>query len=451
MEARPGPSPEPVPTGEGEGLGHLPEALVRAAVEAAVVVARLRADADTSAAPPRAMRPFLRFTRLPDRAVEVVGRVLDDDAELRQLVRDSTTEELVGRSSWLFLDRPPGWEHELAGLAAAARTAQGEAGQRQAESVASKRLAAAEDARRRSDAAAERLRAEISEVRGQLVAERRSRHLAETEAGRVRRRASEVESDVERLQATVAGLEAVLEVRTNEALAVGSAPDVPRREAPAASGVSSTVDPAELGAALAAAVEASARLDAALADISRALAPLLGAGVDEAAATSSRPAGAATVPRRRPRSLPPAVLDDSVEAAEHLLRGEQVVVLVDGYNLTKLARPEIDLSEQRRWLIDAAVESSTRTGARFEIVFDGADDRGSAPADLGRRTGVQVRFSPAGVEADDVVLARAAALAAVPVVVASDDRRVQAGARRLGVNVVGARQLLAAMKRPLGR
>ena len=441
---------EPVPAGEGEDLVHLPEALVRAAAEAAVVMARLRADADPSVAPPRVMRPFLRFTRLPDRAVEVVRRVLDDDPELRQLVRDSTSEELVGRSSWLFLDRPAGWEDELAALAVAARAEQGEAGQRQAESAASKRLAGAEDARRRAEAVAERLRAEISEARGQLVAERRSRHLAETEAGRVRRRATEVESDLERLRATVAGLEAVLEARRSDEQGAAGGQSAPQPEAPAAEDASSSVDRAQLGAALGAAVEASARLDAALADLSRSLAPLLDAD-GEAETTRRTLAGSPTVPSRRPLPLPPAVLDDSVEAAEHLLRRERVLVLVDGYNVTKLARPELGLAEQRRWLVDAAVESSTRTGARFEIVFDGAGDRGSAPADLGRRAGVQVRFSPAGVEADDVVLARASGLATVPLVVASDDRRVQDGARRLGVNVVGARQLLAAMKRPIGR
>ncbi len=128
-----------------------------------------------------------------------------------------------------------------------------------------------------------------------------------------------------------------------------------------------------------------------------------------------------------------------------------MIVLVDGYNLTKRARPELALADQRRWLVDASVETATRTGAHFEVVFDGADDRERAPADLHRRRGVQVRFSPTGTEADDVVVQRAETLAGEPVVVASDDRRVRDGAQRVGANVVGAAQLLAAMKRPLER
>jgi predicted RNA-binding protein with PIN domain len=155
------------------------------------------------------------------------------------------------------------------------------------------------------------------------------------------------------------------------------------------------------------------------------------------------------VERRRPTPLPPGTFDDSVEAAGHLVRVEGVRVLVDGYNVTKSARPELALSEQRRWLTDAAVELAARTGARVELVFDGADERPSAPANLGRRQGVQVRFSAEGVEADDLLLELIEGLPRhVPVVVASDDRRVRDGAERRGANVVSTAQLLTVLGRP---
>lgn len=454
----------PVPAGPepgGAAVLDLPDRLVRPAVEAAVAVARLGAEADPPVAAPRGLRPFLDFTRLPDRAVGAAWRVLDDHPEFRHLVRDSTSEDLIGRASWLFLDRPEGWRDELGGLAAEARAELGEASRRQAESSASKRLTAAEDARRRADDVAARAQAEVAELKDQLAAERRSRHLAETEAGRLRRRASEAEAEVESLRSSVARLEAAPEARAPERRPAEppgtSSPEPPAPPAPVAEEMAArdhlAADRRGLASAHAAAVDAAEALSAALADIARRLEPSSPtAPVSGVAPPPPRlpPAERAVLRRRRPLPLPPALLDDSVEAAEHLLRIGSVLVLVDGYNLTLLARPELALSEQRQWLVDAAIESATRTGARFEIVFDGADDRGSAPAHLGRRIGVQVRFSPTGVQADDVLLERVGALEAWPVVVASDDRRVRDGARELGANVVGARQLLAALKRPVG-
>jgi predicted RNA-binding protein with PIN domain len=148
--------------------------------------------------------------------------------------------------------------------------------------------------------------------------------------------------------------------------------------------------------------------------------------------------------------LPPGTFDDSVEAAGHLVRMAGVWVLVDGYNVTKSARPELTLVDQRQWLADAAVELAARTGARIELVFDGADERASAPADLGRRLGVQLRFSAEGIEADDVLLDLVEKLPqGLPVVVASDDRRVREGARQRGANVLTTAQLLTVLGRPL--
>jgi predicted RNA-binding protein with PIN domain len=148
-----------------------------------------------------------------------------------------------------------------------------------------------------------------------------------------------------------------------------------------------------------------------------------------------------------PVALPPAVFEDDVAAAEHLLRVPRVLVLVDGYNVTITARGGAALPDQRRWLIDATAEAAARTGAEFVVVFDGLADEGSA-GDGPRRRGVQVRFTPAGVEADDEVLDLLAALPVDrPVVVVSDDHRVRGGGRRLGANVIGVDQLVAALRR----
>jgi predicted RNA-binding protein with PIN domain len=142
---------------------------------------------------------------------------------------------------------------------------------------------------------------------------------------------------------------------------------------------------------------------------------------------------------RRRVPLPPAVFDDSIEAADLLVRAPDVVVLVDGYNVTKGAHPELALAEQRQWLLDAVGGLAARCDAELYLVFDGAGDVESAPAHGPRRSTVHVRYTAAGVEADDDVLGLVATVPIRrPVVVVSDDRRVREGAAGLGAHLVGS-------------
>jgi predicted RNA-binding protein with PIN domain len=151
-------------------------------------------------------------------------------------------------------------------------------------------------------------------------------------------------------------------------------------------------------------------------------------------------------PVRAPVRLPPGVLDDSIEAAEHLLRTPGAVLLVDGYNISQAAWFGRPIAEQRARLVDALTELHARTGVEAEVVFDGAEHERVAAT--GTRSAIRVRFSPASVEADDVVLELVArARIDRPVIVASSDNRVREGARRHGANLVTARQLLGALRR----
>src|SRR5207248_1232256 len=109
-------------------------------------------------------------------------------------------------------------------------------------------------------------------------------------------------------------------------------------------------------------------------------------------------------PRRIPARLPPAVFDDSPEAAEHLLRLNGVMVLVDGYNVSKMRWPELPIPEQRRRLVDALGGLGARTGADVHVVFDGVEQVEPPPPPERRRM-VRVTFSPEDVEADDVLVA----------------------------------------------
>jgi predicted RNA-binding protein with PIN domain len=162
----------------------------------------------------------------------------------------------------------------------------------------------------------------------------------------------------------------------------------------------------------------------------------------------SRPAGAARrrrPNRRTPLPLPGGVFADTTEAATHLVRQPGVLLVVDGYNVAKLGWPDEPLPVERERLLDALEELVARHGTAVHVVFDGADVW-TAPSTRRRR--LRVEFSPAGVSADDVIVEMVGSLPAErPIVVATNDGEVRAGARAGGANVVSSQQLLAVARR----
>jgi predicted RNA-binding protein with PIN domain len=170
------------------------------------------------------------------------------------------------------------------------------------------------------------------------------------------------------------------------------------------------------------------------------------AGVGTGAGTDAA-ADRWTSARRMPVRLPGGLFDDSVEAAEHLLRTPGAVLLVDGYNVSMTAWPDLPVAAQRRRLVTSLGELALRTSTPAEVVFDGADVD-AVPVPAPARSLLRVRFSPPDVEADDVVLDLVAQLpVARPVIVVSSDNRIRDGARRLGANLVHARQLAELLAR----
>jgi predicted RNA-binding protein with PIN domain len=151
--------------------------------------------------------------------------------------------------------------------------------------------------------------------------------------------------------------------------------------------------------------------------------------------------------RRTPLALPGGVFDDSIEAAEHLLRVPGAALVVDGYNVTMFGWPELGKSAQRSRLLNALSDLALRTATDVELVFDGAEVEAlPAPPSGGAR--VRVRFSPPDIEADDVIIDLVGCIPAVtPVIVASSDNRVRAGVQRLGANVLHNHQLVGVLRR----
>ena len=430
----------PRPGGRGAARLIAIDALLRRALTAAVEVARAGAMSDPPLPAPTGLQPFLRFARLPPAALAVARKVLDADADFRARVAETTGEDVVGREGWLFLTRPPGWEAEFD--AATLERTENEA------AIDEER--AEEDARRkvvRLEAGVARLESEIAGMARELAVARDS--LAEE------RRASN--DATKRRDALDARLTTVREERDRHRFdAQAAAKEVARLKAALAAhreGV--TVDTEAVSRAVVDATAAADRLRSALHSATLALRSPDDA--DNIATVAERPSPPrrssrqsssptrAGAERRQPVRLPPAVLDDSDEAANALVRVNGMVLLVDGYNVAMLGWPARPIPEQRSRLVDALAQLVARTGADVEVVFDGADDPPGGV--LPDRRGVRVSFSPPDVEADDVVIARAAQVPVHrPVTVASNDRRVQDGVRAAGANVISSAQLLAVLR-----
>ncbi|MEA2974143.1 MAG: hypothetical protein QOG82_2601 [Actinomycetota bacterium] len=488
------------PTASGPGgLSPAGDTLLRPALEAAVAVARAGEEATPIEPPPPALRPFLHFAKLPRPALVAARRVLDADEEFRARVLESVSESDIGRSGWIYLARPDGWEDELAALLAHAEDAGAAAGEKRAEGDARKRLAGAEAARRRAEDAAAASEAEATRAVAALADERKARRAAADDVARLERRLAQV--TVERDRAKEAASKAAAESEEGgrlvaelrfaldqsqlaELAAVEDAAVAAEAAEEAAAAVLSApltrvpssppIDTAGAAAALGEAAKAAAALAQALTGVAASLQPPgegMGAGsgaeggpgaagASASAATAATAAEAPPPAARGPRALrrvrppvpqpvplPPGIYDDSPEAAEHLVRVPGMVLLVDGYNVSLLGWPELPIAEQRPRLVDALAELSARSGVEVAVVFDGTDTPypGVVPATA---RPVRVQFSPPNVEADDVLISRVAELRPFrPVVVASSDRRVQAGSRLSGANVISSSQLLAVLHR----
>jgi predicted RNA-binding protein with PIN domain len=448
--------------------------------------------------PPPGLQRYLEFTKLSTAAVSAVARLIERDEEFRARVIAAVDEETVGRPAWLWLARPDGWEDELALLEKQSVEAAAAAAEERDERDARRRLAAARAAAQRATAAATAREQEAAEIRSELATERAHRRTLEDRLGRlehelaaaqdqrtaavrqlkeVEARLAERSAQVKRDKAQIRELErrrTELE-RASASAGVGAGEDGPRVGGEPSMSPGQGFDQGAAARTAEAAARGAAALAGALHDLGRLLDKEGGVGGNEASdrtgaaatglarpSTSDRRAesyqgppseradgGEAdrTVLSRMSQPLPGGIRDDSVAAVEHLLRLPGVVLLVDGYNVSMTGWPDLAVAEQRRRLVVGLGDAAARTGATAEVVFDGAAVEGLSVGRIAQQF-VRVRFSPPGVEADDVLLDLVRQLPpARPVVVASTDQRVRAGAQAGGANLVHARQLLDFLQR----
>jgi len=133
--------------------------------------------------------------------------------------------------------------------------------------------------------------------------------------------------------------------------------------------------------------------------------------------------------------------DDDPALFDELLSLPQVHLIIDGYNVTKTAWPNSPLHSQRQRLVTALGALVAQRRIEVTVVFDGAELTG--PVQLNSPRGVRVRFSPAGVIADEVIrqLVRAEPPGR-PVVVVSTDREVAESIITMGARALSATTLI---------
>jgi hypothetical protein len=342
-------------------------ALLRPALELAWTVARAGERLEPRIAAPRVMRPLLGFARLPARALDVVRKVVDEDDAFRARVAEAAEGVELSRSAWLFLVRPEGWTDELDALMVAASAETADRHGEQDERGARRRVKAAEESARRVEATLARERERAVRTVEELRAERGARRSAEEEAASARRLAESLTAD--QAAARRALDEATAELARLRAV-VSQGPDletVAREIAEAAEAAASLAS--RLRSAVSALSPATsddapgeaphdtphdAPHDAPDKDEKATVAQVPPAPPGRRSLSSRRRTGGGGA--RRPARLPPGMRDDSPEAAEHLVRMEGAVLVVDGYNASLAWRPTLPIAEQRRRLVDALEE-----------------------------------------------------------------------------------------------
>jgi predicted RNA-binding protein with PIN domain len=190
-------------------------------------------------------------------------------------------------------------------------------------------------------------------------------------------------------------------------------------------------------------------VDPALAESVKALERDLGAlrraaGLDPVRQQGPGRQGPVRPERRTPLPVPGGRTTDEPETLLAWASAPGVLVLIDGYNVTKQPNgfPDRSLADQRTLLVTRCARLARRAGELI-IVFDGAEVGPLPPSRLAVR-GVGVVFTDADRTADDEIVARVNATPPErPVVVVSSDNEVRDRSAALGANVIGSPTLLA--------
>lgn len=397
---------------------------LRSAVEFAVLMAQEGQKFKPPLKYPSTLKRYFTVSRIPTSALAGLARAIERDTEFREAIAAGALPELVDEIGRVWLMRPDGWVRDVADLVDEAETAE-------AAADAAKQLKKADKRRAAAEQVAARTRAELV-VLQQSVAER-----DEVIEG--------LRSDIVKLSEEIDAIKAELvdsrievrHARDREQSAVDKlqSAEAARDTALAAQGTAESIRDDVLADRTELAAERSelARLAANAESIAAQLTALAASPAD------GRPRAVA----RKALPMPGGVVGDSAAAGEYLLRSG-ASVLIDGYNVAKLAWPKLDLEGQRVVLLDAVENLVRRYGCDMTVVFDGADVVG---ANTDQRRVVRVMYSPAGVIADDVIRDEVKRLPATrPVVVVTNDQAIVRDVKAMGANTMSSDQLVGLIK-----
>lgn len=395
---------------------------LRSAIEFAVVMGDEITKRKAPIAVPRELRSVSGRARIPTGSLGQLRRAIDSDDRFRATIAAGAVPELVDPIGILWLQRPDGWEASVNELLAATAADEADADLRTAVRREEKRRRAAEQVAVRlradvveRDASIATLHSDVDELRADVVK-------AENEVAALRAELVDVRIEARHARDREAAAKAKLEAVANAPAVSSTGPPASAPDAPERLAESRGVDPA------------------AVSDVARAARELVGRL--EALLPSETPEMASRSDARQPLRLPGGVIASSAEAAEFILRSE-AVVLVDGYNVAKLAWPNRSLDAQRTQLLDALENVARRFTSDITVVFDGASVVG---AHATRRRLIRVVWSPEGVIADDVIRDEVRRLpSARAVAVVTNDAEILADVRALGANVVASNALIAVL------
>lgn len=420
-------SPASLSSADGELEDHdgLDHALLRSAVEYAVMIAAEGRRRRPPLEFPPQLKPYLDGQHLSRRALGQLRRAIDDDHDFRSRIGSTVgmpeASGLVDDLGRLWLERPTGW-HERVDVLLERRAAEERAADEQ------RSIKKEEKRRRAAEAARERVEAELVERDAKI--ERLTTELDDLRADLAK---AIEEAAEQRVELSDARLE-LRHARDRERSALDRLA-IAERDREAADRARRSTEQVR-DEVLADRVETVASLTevVAAADAAERLADQLRSLVPVSEAQSERPA------QRAPMSLPGGVISTSAAAAEYFARSDAAVV-VDGYNVSKMTWPSRTLEQQRTAVLDAVENMARRFGTDVTVVFDGADIVG---AHAGRRRLVRVVYSPAGVTADDVIRDEVRRLpAGRHVVVVTNDQEIIRDVRSWGANPLPSNALVA--------
>ncbi|HET7519285.1 MAG TPA: NYN domain-containing protein [Actinomycetes bacterium] len=442
----------------GPEMADVPEALLAGYLDAALATLRAADHADL----PGPLRQYQTWTpkrlRHP-RVLALVRRTLDLDQSFRKLVDERVLDEeealvrlvRAGRHAEALAS---GESPEAVAKVGLALGPEGEAAVAAAVAAAATSQAKAEAAAVRStlagvesdlDAARERAEAEAAGAR----AAREELRAAREELRRVERERRTLAERVEGLERELAQSAAALRAARDEAAAEqrrlgGRVAELQARLSEAQRNYralrrsAGQVDPVV--------AEAVGALERDL-DALRRAAGLDGVGGGRGSGgpggTAAAGPGAGRRRRRSPLAVPGGRGADDPETLAAWMGVDGVLVLVDGYNVTKHPQgfPDRGLEDQRTLLLDLCRRLARRFGAEVTVVFDGGT---VGPISTRLPLGpVEVVFTDAGRTADDEIVARTnAAPPERPVVVVTSDNELRTRVTALGATITRSPALL---------